>query len=219
MVCVNKIYRSKYIESPYNNRKVESIVLMNYLWAFMILIGIIYACISGNMAAVTQGILEEARAAVSLCITLTGIIAMWTGLMKIAERAGILAYITKKLSPFLSFLFPDIPKDHIARKYIATNMIANLVGLGWAATPPGLLAMKELKKLNHDQEIASVEMCTFLIINISSIQLVSMNILAYRAQYGSINPAEIIGPSLFATLINTIVGIVFCKIMMRVVKS
>lgn len=193
--------------------------MMNYVWAVMILIGIIYAAMSGNVNQLTQGIIDEAKAAVMLCITLVGVVAMWTGLMKIAERAGIIAALTRRLEPVLKFLFPRIPKHHLARKYIATNLIANMLGLGWAATPAGLNAMKELQKLNKNKEVASIEMCTFLIINISSVQLVSINMLAYRSQFGSHNPAEIIGPSLIATAISTIVGVFFCKIMMKVKKN
>lgn len=190
--------------------------MMNYVWAIMILIGIIYASISGNIDQLTQGIIDEAKGAVTLCITLVGVIAMWTGLMKIAERAGIITSLTRRLGPVLKFLFPRIPENHMARKYIATNLIANMLGLGWAATPAGLNAMKELQKLNRNKEVASIEMCTFLIINISSVQLLSINMIAYRSQFGSNNPAEIIGPSLIATIFSTIVGVIFSKLMMKV---
>lgn len=190
--------------------------MINYVWAIMIIIGVIFAAITGNINDATQGILEEAKAAVSLCITLVGIIAMWTGLMKIAEEAGIIESLTKKMSPILQFLFPNIPKSHLARKYIATNFIANMLGLGWAATPAGLNAMKELQKLNRNKNVASVEMCTFLIINISSVQLISINMIAYRTQFGSKNPTEIIGPALLATIVSTIVGVIYSKVMMKV---
>ncbi len=190
--------------------------MMNYVWAVMILIGVLYAAITGRTDKLTVGILDEAKAAVTLCITLLGIIAMWTGVMKIAERAGIINALTRQLGPVLKFLFPRIPENHLARKYIATNLIANFLGLGWAATPAGLNAMKELQKINKNKEEASIEMCTFLIINISSVQLISINIIAYRSQFGSNNPTEIIGPSIIATIISTLVGVIFCKIMMKV---
>ena len=112
-------------------------------------------------------------------------------------------------------MFPGIPKGHKSREYIATNMIANILGLGWAATPAGLLAMKSLKELNNNRPVASNEMCTFLIINISSLQLIPVNIIAYRSQYGSANPAGIVGATIIATSISTFVGIVFAKIMDR----
>lgn len=193
--------------------------MINYLWAIMILIGIVYGFFSGNMNAVTSAIIDESKSAVSLCVTLLGVMAMWTGVMKIAEKAGILSWITKKISPLLTFLFPGVPKNHEARKYIATNMIANFFGLGWAATPPGLKAMKALQTLNKNREVATKEMCTFLIINISSVQLISMNIIAYRSQYGSANPTETVGPSIIATIINTLAGVAFCKIMMKVAEK
>jgi spore maturation protein A len=190
--------------------------MINYLWAILIILGVFYGSMTGTLGQVTQGAIEEAKAAVSLGITLVGVIAMWTGLMKIAERAGIIQGLTRYMAPILKFLFPNIPERHMARKHIATNIIANMLGLGWAATPAGLNAMKELQKLNKNKEIASIEMCTFLIINISSVQLVSINIIAYRTQFGSLNPTEIIGPSIVATMVSTIVGVIFCKIMMKV---
>ena len=119
------------------------------------------------------------------------------------------------MKPLIRFLFPDIPKDDIANEYIATNMMANILGLGWAATPSGLLAMKELNRLNGDKETASNEMCTFLVINISSLQLIPINVIAYRMQYGSANPTEIIAPAIVATLVSTFVAIIFCLIMRK----
>lgn len=192
--------------------------MLNYLWAIMILIGIVYASFTGNLGQVTQYVIEEAKGAVSLAITLVGVIAMWTGLMKIAEKAGIIEGLTRRLSGVLDFLFPNIPKNHLSRKYISTNLIANILGLGWAATPPGLMAMKELQKLNRNKSLASIEMCTFLIINISSVQLISINMIAYRTQFGSENPTEVIIPALIATTISTLAGIIFSKIMMKVTK-
>jgi spore maturation protein A len=192
--------------------------MINYIWAVMIIIGIIYGAFSGNLGNISAGVVNGAKEAVTLSMTLVGIIAMWTGLMKIAEKSGLINLLSIKLRPLLRFLFPNIPSESKANKYIATNIIANFLGLGWAATPPGLKAMEELQKLNKSKEIASVEMCTFLIINISSVQLISINMIAYRMEYASKNPTEIVGPALIATIISTAVGVVFCKIMMGVVK-
>ena len=189
--------------------------MLNYLWAYMIVIGIIVGAFTGNMPEVTQAAIDSSKDAVQLCVTLVGVIAMWTGLMRIAEKAGIIQALTRKMQPVLRFLFPDIPDNHPAKKYIATNMIANMLGLGWAATPPGLKAMEKLQELNPNKEVASNAMCTFLIINISSVQLLPINIIAYRSQYGSANPAEIIGPALLATLVSTLVGVIFAKVMLR----
>ena len=125
--------------------------MLNYLWGMMLLIGVVYAAITGNLPAVTDAALDSAKEAVTLCITMTGVMAFWVGLMRIAENAGIIAWATRKLKPFLRFLFPDLPPEHPANEYIATNMIANIFGLGWAATPAGLKAMEELGKLEEDR--------------------------------------------------------------------
>lgn len=185
---------------------------MNYLWGGMIMVGIIYAALTGNLGAVTDQALSSAKEAVNLCITMAGAMAFWVGIMRIAERAGMVERAAHKLGPFLGFLFPSVPKNSEARTHIATNMVANVLGLGWAATPAGLSAMKELKKLDAEQGRATDAMCDFLILNISSLQLIPVNIIAYRSQYGSVNPVSIVGPSIIATLISTAVAILFIKI-------
>lgn len=194
--------------------------LLNYLWAAMIIIGIVYGSITGNIEVVGNAAIDSGKDAVSLCITMLGVVTMWTGIMKIATNCGIIAAASRKLSPFITFLFPRLPKNHIVRESITTNFIANIFGLGWAATPAGLKAMKELAALNDNGDNksykwASDEMCTFLVINISSLQLIPINIIAYRSQYGSVNPTGIIVPAIIATTISTAVGIIFCKIMSR----
>lgn len=205
--------------------------MLNYIWGIMILIGIVYAALTGNMAAVTDAALDSAGEAVSLCITMAGVTALWVGLMKVAESAGLIRKMTAGLSPFLRFMFPRIPKGHTSLEYIATNIISNILGLGWACTPAGLKAMEELAKLEEErgtpgygselkempakrtERKASNEMCVFLILNISSLQLIPVNMIAYRSQYGSANPAMIIGPAIAATLLSTVVAVVYCKIM------
>lgn len=129
--------------------------------------------------------------------------------MNIAKKAGIMDALTRGMQPLLAFLFPGVPKGHKAEEYIAANIVSNVLGLGWAATPVGLKAMKELKDLNHGSHIASADMCTFLILNISSLQLIPVNIIAYRSQYGSVSPTSIIGMGLLATIISTLAGVVF----------
>lgn len=203
---------------------------MNYLWAFMILIGIVYAAFHGTLPAITNAALDSAKEAVTLCITMTGVMSFWVGLMKIAETAGIIAGLSKKMQPLLRFLFPELPQGHIANEYIATNMIANMFGLGWAATPAGLKAMEALQEINLEkckssetsrylgEDIATDEMCTFLIVNISSLQLIPVNIIAYRGQYGSVNPSAIVGPALLATCCSTLAAILFCKAREKVKK-
>ena len=123
--------------------------------------------------------------------------------------------MTKGIRPFLKFMFPRLPEDHPAGEYIATNLIANVLGLGWACTPAGLKAMEQLAKLEEQRgkkvTAASNEMCTFLILNISSLQLIPVNMIAYRSRYGSVNPAVIIAPALVATLFSTIISVIYCK--------
>ena len=178
---------------------------MNYLWAGMILIGIIFGAFNGRMEVITNAALDSSKEAVTLCITMIGIMSFWCGIMEIAAQAGIIGSAAKKMRPVIRFLFPDLPKEHKAQEHITTNFIANILGLGWAATPAGLKAMKELETLEEERRagkapgpvrrkgVASNEMCTFLIMNISSLQLIPMNVIAYRSQYGSANPAAIVG--------------------------
>lgn len=190
--------------------------MLNKIWAGMIFIGIVFGIIHGKMQEVTNGILSGAQDAVSLCISLAGILAFWSGIMEIAKESGFLQKLSKGLTPFLDFLFPDVPKNHPAREQMSANIAANILGLGWAATPSGLEAMKQLKQLNGNSEVASRSMCAFLVLNISSLQLIPVNMIAYRSQYGAVNPTAIVGPAIVATLVSTIVGILFIKGMMKV---
>jgi len=203
--------------------------MLNYIWAFMILVGVLWGAFHGNIGAVTQGALDSAGEAVTLCITMLGVMSLWMGVLEVGERAGLIEQLSKRMKPILHFLFPRIPEEHPANEHIATNMIANILGLGWAATPAGLRAMEALKDLEEERRIqkrhhvergtASNEMCTFLIINISSLQLIPINMIAYRSQYGSINPTAIVGPALIATLVSTVVGVIFVKVMDRERKA
>lgn len=197
--------------------------MLNMIWALMILLGVVFAACTGQMSAVTNAALDSAGEAVSLCITMAGVMALWMGLMEIAREAGLVQKLTRAISPFLTFLFPRIPRKHPAREYIATNIIANVLGLGWACTPAGLKAMEELAKLEKERGTeeyvtagkairASNEMCNFLILNISSLQLIPVNMIAYRSQYGSAKPTAVIAPAIAATLVSTLVAVVYCKI-------
>lgn len=197
--------------------------MLNYIWAVMIILGIIFGAFTGNMKEITEAALQSAGDAVSLCITMAGTMALWVGLMEIAENSGLIKKLTGRLSPFVTFMFPRLPVGHKARDYISTNIIANILGLGWACTPAGLKAMEELAKLEEEKElsserVASNEMCTFLILNISSLQLIPVNMIAYRQQYGSVNPAGIIAPAIVATFISTLVAVIYCKIKDRGIK-
>lgn len=201
--------------------------MLSYIWSFMILFAILFASFGGfgqmaltganmsSMGAITTAALSGSEEAVTLCIKMCGVVAMWMGIMRIAEKSKLIDSLAFKMTPLLDFLFPSVPTDHPARKYIATNLIANFLGLGWAATPPGLKAMVELQKLNKEKGRATHAMCMFLIINISSIQLIPINMISYRSIYGSKNPTEIIVPCILATAISTLVAVVFGKMMQR----
>lgn len=201
--------------------------MLNYIWAVMIIIGVIYGSFTGKMAEISSAAINSSKDAVTLCITMAGVISLWVGLMEIAKKAGLIKKLTKALGPFIYFMFPKIPKGHESLDYIATNVIANILGLGWACTPAGLKAMEALGRLEEERgnkeylerngkgKTASTEMCTFLILNISSLQLIPVNMIAYRSEYGSVNPASIIAPAIVATTFSTVVAIIFCKIKER----
>ncbi len=211
--------------------------MMNYIWGGMLIIGIIFGVVTGNMQAVTDAVLQSSKEAVTLGISMLGIVAFWTGLMEVAGEAGVIAGLTRLISPFMRFLFPKIPKGHRAWDSLSANFVANILGLGWAATPAGLRAMSDLEDLerargngeymdtaaagslgsltNYSSRTASNEMCTFLVMNISSLQLIPVNIIAYRSQYGSANPAAVIAPAIVATFFSTVVAVVYCKVMGR----
>ena len=181
----------------------------------------------GQAKALSDSIIDSSGEAVSLAITMLGVMAMWCGIMEVARQSGLMDKMTKLLSPMVRFLFPEIDEKHVVNEYITANMVANILGLGWAATPMGLKAIKEMAKIERARLVeknvdiskvklrASNEMCTFLVINISSLQLIPVNIIAYRSQYGSVNPVGIVVPGLIATGVSTLVAVVFCKIACR----
>ncbi|MBP5223604.1 MAG: nucleoside recognition protein [Lachnospiraceae bacterium] len=196
--------------------------MLNMIWTFMILTGILCAALGGRMEAVTNAALSGAGDAIALCLSMAGAVSMWSGFMEIAKESGMMERMTKFIAPFLSFLFPDIPENHPALSQIAVNVVANILGLGWACTPAGLKAMEYLARLERERgnpeyeradgsRHASREMCTFLILNISSLQLVPVNMIAYRSRYGSARPAGIIVPAIPATSVSTLTAVVFCK--------
>lgn len=189
--------------------------MLNYLWSFMIIGGMVWAALHGTLDAATQGLIDSAGEAVTLGITMLGIMSFWNGIMEIGNKAGLLAWLTAKMGPALKFLFPRLPQEHPARSWISVNIIANMLGLGWAATPAGLEAMKALQPEGKNRHIATNEMCTFLILNISSLQLIPMNMIAYRSRYGSADPLAVTGPALAATAISTLTAVVFCKVVDR----
>lgn len=189
--------------------------MLNVIWAGMILLGVIVGICTGQGAEVGEAAIASSKEAITLCITMLGVMAMWSGLMQIAKDSGLVAGLGRAMRPLLRILFPDVPPSHPAAEYIVSNMAANILGLGWAATPMGLKAMQELAALDRERHggkesgRASVSMCTFLIINISSLQLIPVNIIAYRSQYGAVRPTDIVGAAILATMISTLAGVVF----------
>jgi len=177
------------------------------------------AAINGSVDELGTALIDSAGEAITLGISILGVISLWTGLTKIGEDAGLIKKMEEKMKPLLRWLFPGIPSEHDAMGHIAANIAANLIGLGWAATPPGLKAMKSMHQLNPHPEKATKDMCTFMILNMSSLQLVPVNMIAYRVRYGSANPMEIVGPAIAATAISTIVAIIYAKIRYHIVKE
>jgi spore maturation protein A len=169
----------------------------------MAIIGIVFAMVNGTIEEVNQAIIESASDAVTLSIGLISILVFWLGMMKIAEEAGILRLITKALRPLFRRIFPEIPKDHPAMGYILSNFTANFFGLGNAATPLGIKAMQEMKKLENS-DTASRSMITFLAINTSSLTLIPTTVIAIRMQYNSVSPTEIVGTTIIASLAGLI---------------
>ena len=209
--------------------------MLNYLWGFMILLGLGAGIVTGQVEAVSNASIDSAGEAVTMAITMLGIMSMWTGLIEVSRQAGLMDRMTRGLRPVLAFLFPRRPRHHPVQEYLTANILANILGLGWAATPMGLKAMMELAPLERERlasemsrregrqidpdEIrltkASDEMCTFLVLNISSLQVIPVSVIAYRAQYGAVNPAAIVVPGLIATTVSTAVAVIFCRIMCR----
>lgn len=203
--------------------------MLNYIWLALIVLGIAVALgkdLSSTpepdasrfptLAKVTnEGIVGSAKTAVTLAIGLIGIMALWLGVMKIAEQAGLIARLALALKPITSRLFPDVPADHPAMGAMIMNISANMLGLANAATPLGLKAMEELNKLNKKLGTATDAMCTFLVINTSNVQLIPATVIAIRAASGSVSPTEIIGPAIVATAISTIVGVTVVKLLAK----
>jgi spore maturation protein A len=187
--------------------------MINYIWLALIVIGVLTAVFQGNVQVVTDAAIESANSAVELSIGLVGVMTLWLGLMRLAEKAGIVNLISKLLKPILKRLFPEVPENHPAMGSMVMNMAANLLGLGNAATPLGIKAMKKLQELNEDKTTATNSMCMFLAINTSSVTLIASTVIAYRAAAGSSNPAEIIGPTIIASVFGTIVAIVAAKLL------
>ncbi|MED1204923.1 nucleoside recognition domain-containing protein [Heyndrickxia acidicola] len=181
--------------------------MVNYIWIGMTIVGLIFAAVNGRMKQVNEAIFHSANEAVTLCIGLISILVFWLGIMKIAEESGLLYKFSRLCHPLIKRLFPEVPGDHPAMGYIVSNIMANMFGLGNAATPLGIKAMEQLKELNGGKPVASRSMITFLALNTSGLTLIPTTVIAIRMNYHSASPTEIVGPTLLATAIATIVAI------------
>lgn len=210
-MCTRK-NRINNIETPFIYFYERSFYMINTIWFFLILIGILYGTLSGNLGQINNIIIEQAEEGVTFGIGLVGIMAFWMGIMNIAEKSGLIKTISKGLRPIIGFIFPQVPKGHPAERWILMNFIANMFGVGNGATAFGLKAMKELNTLNPDKKRATNAMAMFLIINMSSLQLVPLSVIKIRHDYGAENPTSIIGLTLLATFLSTLVAVLVGKI-------
>jgi spore maturation protein A len=181
--------------------------MVNYIWVGLTLVGLVFAAINGTMNEVNEAIFKGAAEAVTLCISLISVLVFWLGMMKIAEDSGLLNKLTALFKPFVRHIFPDVPSNHPALGYILSNMIANMFGLGNAATPLGIKAMEQLKELNGGINEASRSMVTFLALNTASVTLVPTMVIAIRMKYESVSPTDIVGPTLVTTILSAIAAI------------
>ena len=182
--------------------------MVNVIWVVLILIAIVYSLLTGQVETINNGILTHATSGVNLILEMMPLIVLWTGIMKIAEKSGLLYVFTRALNPLLRRLFPSLPKTHKALGYIASNIGANMLGLGSAATPFGLKAMDELQKDNPQKDTATEAMITFLVLNTGGVTLIPTTVIALRIMHGSANPTEIIITSILATAVSSISGLV-----------
>ena len=189
--------------------------MLNILWPIFIILSFIYALISGKVNEVNNGIFTSLSDAVQLSITFLGTICLWNGIMEIAKKTSLINKMTNFLKPFINFLFPELKENKIAKQEISMNMIANILGLGNAATPLGIKAMKTMQKDNKANDTLTNSMMMFIVINTASLQLIPTNVIAIRTSLNSGNPTSIILPVWIATVISAVVGITFTKIIIK----
>ncbi len=189
--------------------------MLNWIWLGLVLVAVVLGGITGRLGDVTNGAFEMAKTSVTIAIGLIGIMALWLGVMRLAERSGLVKILARLLRPLMTRLFPDVPPEHPAMGSMLMNIAANMLGLANAATPLGLRAMKDLERLNPRPGTATNAMCTFLAVNTSSVQLVPATAIAILAAEGSRNPTAIVGTALVATLCSTIAGVGSVKFLER----
>lgn len=186
--------------------------MINIIWALFIILGIFYSLITGNINLVNKEIVSSAKLSLDIFFGILPTIVLWVGIMKIVSDSGLLNKISNTLYPLLSKLFPDIPKNHESLGYISSNVTANILGLGNAATPFGLKAMTSLQELNNNKDTASRSMITFILLNTSALTLLPTTVISLRSMYNSTNPTLIIVPTIIITSITTISAIILDKI-------
>ncbi len=193
--------------------------MVNIIWMILIVVGVFYGILTNNLETINNTIVDSTKISLDMLFKIFPVIALWMGLTKIAEKSGLLEKLSIKLSPLLTKLFPEIPKNHESLSLIASNMIANIFGLGSAATPFGLKAMSSLQKLNKKKDTASRSMITFLVINTSGLTIIPTTIISLRMMYGSLEPTKIVLACIISTLFATIGGILIDRILARRYKN
>lgn len=189
--------------------------MINVIWFFILIFGIGVGLITGRGEIVSKSIITTAGSTVEFVIKLVGIMCVWCGVMKIAEKSGLTEKLAKLLRPVLKLIFKEAAKDEKAMGAIIMNLTANMMGLSNAATPFGIKAMEEMDRLNPNKGTASNDMSLFLVLNAACIQLVPTTVISVRAASGSQNPGEFIIPALIASVIAAVMGVVYCKILQR----
>lgn len=189
--------------------------MVNKIWGFFIIIGVVVCLATGKVDVLNNEILESTKSSLDMIIKIFPVMALWLGIMNIATESGLLSKLSHALSPLLQKLFPEIPKGHESLSLIASNITANMFGLGNAATPFGLKAMKSLQTLNDKKDTASRSMITFLVLNTSGVTIIPTTIISLRMMYGSRNPTEIVFACILATLISTIGGLIIDRILAK----
>lgn len=182
--------------------------MVNKIWAFFIVIGIVFCIVTGNLEGINYEILNSAKSSLDMILKIFPVMALWLGIMNIAKESGLLTKLSNFISPVLGKIFPEIPKGHESLSLIASNIVVNMFGLGNAATPFGLKAMKSLQSLNKKKDTASRSMITFLIINTSGVTLIPTTVISLRMMHNSSNPTEIVLACIIATTISTICAII-----------
>lgn len=186
--------------------------MVNYIWAFFIIVGILYSFLVGNIDIINTEIISSASSSINMILTILPIMCLWLGLMNIAKESGLLDIMSKKISPVIKILFPEIPKNHEALGLISSNIIMNMLGLGNAATPFGLKAMKSMQSLNKNKDVASRSMITFLVINTASVTIIPTTVISFRLINGASNPADIVLASIITTILSCLLGLILDRI-------